>query len=58
MVTFVVRAWIPGEGQDGAPELKGTVEHIESGATAIFASEAALLGFMRAHLDPAPLQRS
>lgn len=55
MVTFVVRVWIPGEPDEteAADGLKGTVEHIDSGDVRVFASEAALLGFVREHLNRA-----
>jgi hypothetical protein len=55
MVTFVVRVWIPGEPDETEADngLKGTVEHIDSGDVRVFASEEALLNFVREHLDPA-----
>ena len=56
MVTFVLRVWIPGEpGETEASDgLKGTVEHIDSGDVRVFASEVALLDFIREHLSRAP----
>jgi len=55
MVTFVVRVWIPGEPDEAeaGDGLKGTVEHIDSGDVRIFASEGALLTFVREHLSRA-----
>jgi ethanolamine utilization microcompartment shell protein EutL len=55
MVTFVVRVWIPGEPDeaDASDGLKGTVEHIDSGDVRVFASESALLTFVREHLSRA-----
>ena len=53
MVTFVVRVWIPGEPDEAEANagLKGTVEHVDSGEVRIFASESALLTFVREHLS-------
>jgi hypothetical protein len=55
MVTFVVRVWIPGEPDEteATDGLKGTVEHIDSGDVRVFASEGALLTFVREHLSRA-----
>jgi ethanolamine utilization microcompartment shell protein EutL len=56
MITFVVRVWIPGEPEEAEVRdgLKGTVEHIDSGDVRVFASEGALLNFVREHLDREP----
>lgn len=56
MVTFVVRVWVPGEPDENEVDngLKGTVEHIDTGDVRVFASEGALLSFLREHLDRAP----
>ena len=56
MVTFVVRVWIPGEPDEAeaGDGLKGTVEHIDTGEVRVFASETALLKFVREHLARAP----
>jgi len=47
--TFVVRIPVPAEPPgDGPGALRGVVDHVQSGRTAPFADEAALLALLRA----------
>ena len=48
MDTFVVRIWLPVDGQDPEPPgtLKGIVEHVSDGTLMVFDGEQELLGFI------------
>lgn len=49
---FIVRIWCErGDGPSLAPEWRGSVEHVQTGARAFFRHLDAVLEFMKPHLE-------
>jgi hypothetical protein len=45
--TFIVRVWVPGDGEAPPPNLHGTISHVESGRDGAFGDAAELLRFLK-----------
>jgi len=45
--TFIVRVWVPADGQTPPPSLHGTISHVESGRDGAFGDAAELLRFLK-----------
>jgi hypothetical protein len=52
--SFLVRLWSPDPGGPAADPLRGVVRRVTTGEERVFASEAELLGFLRAVEAGAP----
>jgi hypothetical protein len=52
MRSFIVRLWHPLDPTDPARGLRGTVVHVSTGRSSVFADGAALLEFLQAELEP------
>jgi hypothetical protein len=48
MRSFIVRLWQPADPADPARGIRGTVMHVRTGRSAVFADEAGLLAFLEA----------
>jgi hypothetical protein len=49
---FILRLWLePREIEDGEPEWRGVIEHIESGDHSAFRNLEVMLSFITKHLD-------
>lgn len=47
METYIVRVWVPADGQQPPPSLHGTISHVESGRDGAFGDAAELLRFLQ-----------
>ena len=45
--TYIVRVWVPADGQTPPPSLHGTISHVESGRDGAFGDAAELLRFLQ-----------
>ena len=45
--TFIVRLWVPADGNVPPPSLHGTISHVESGRDGAFGDAAELLRFLQ-----------